>query len=75
MVGSISHAIAYGMHNVVYIDIPHGHVICLLDHVVCLFQNDMPHGWDYFYPQQNIVHIKYYYIGSCDMPNGWKTTV
>ncbi len=44
MVGSILHALVYGMHYVVCIEIPHNHmamlhdnVVCLFDYVVCLF--------------------------------------
>ncbi len=31
----------------------HDHLVRLLDHVVCLFKEGIPHGWDYFHPQQN----------------------
>ncbi len=53
MVGSIPHAIAYGMHYVECIGIQHGHMtmshdhmICLLDHVLFLFEQNIPHDRD-----------------------------
>ncbi len=68
MVGIIPHTIAYGMHYMVCIGIPHGYmtmshdyVLCLVDHVVCLFENCIPHDWDYFHLQHNTDHTQYFY--------------
>ncbi len=59
MVDNILGAISYGIQYVVCICIPHGHMTMSHDHVVCLFGHavflfeNIPHGCDYFHPQQN----------------------
>ncbi len=45
------------------------HVVCFLGHVVCLLENSIPHGWNYFHPQQDIVHGKYFYKSCFDTSN------
>ncbi len=81
MVDSISYAIAYGMQYVVCIGIPHGHmsmshshVLCHFDLVVCPCEKGMPHGWDYFHPQQTVVHTKHFYKSCFNTSNAWQTT-
>ncbi len=47
MVENIPHALAYGMHCVVWISIPYGHmpILCIFDHLVFLLKKSIPDGW------------------------------
>ncbi len=51
----------------------HDSVVCLCDHVVCLFEKGgTPHRLYYFHPQ-NIGHTKHFYKSYFDTSNAWKT--
>ncbi len=44
----------------------HDRVVYFFDNLECLVDNGIPHGWDYFHPQQNIAHATHFYKGSFD---------
>ncbi len=41
------------------------------NHVVCFIQKGIPHGWDYFRPQQKILHTKHFHKSCFDTSNTW----